>query len=121
MQAELKQKWIEALRSGKYEQGRGQLRDASNRYCCLGVLADVCGVEWAQNTQRKYYPKGEVHIFYINSEPDNPDSYSDRTLSPKFQDQVGLDGGQHHCLLAMNDNLRRTFNDIADYIESKSI
>ena len=32
--------WVEALRSGKYEQGEAQLRtgpEYSPRYCCLGV------------------------------------------------------------------------------------
>lgn len=36
-----KDKWIAALRSGKYKQGRGQLRSLNNNYCCLGVLCDV--------------------------------------------------------------------------------
>ena len=35
-------KWAEALKSGKYEQGRGWLRDGS-KYCCLGVLCEVQG------------------------------------------------------------------------------
>lgn len=30
-------KWLQALRSGKYEQGKGALKSASG-YCCLGVL-----------------------------------------------------------------------------------
>src|SRR6266481_2939114 len=49
MDQDLKQKWIEALLSGKYTQGGGYLR-RDGRYCCLGVLAEVCGVndrEWA--------------------------------------------------------------------------
>jgi hypothetical protein len=35
--------WLAALRSGKYHQGRHQLRNCVNppRFCCLGVLADV--------------------------------------------------------------------------------
>ena len=37
----IKTKWIEALRSGKYEQGKGKLRSEDNKFCCLGVLADV--------------------------------------------------------------------------------
>jgi hypothetical protein len=41
MKAELKQKWVEALRSGKYQQGTGVLRTTDNEYCCLGVLCDL--------------------------------------------------------------------------------
>lgn len=34
-------KWLEALRSGKYEQGKGRLHTGCRRYCCLGVLQHV--------------------------------------------------------------------------------
>lgn len=37
-------KWAEALESGEYEQGVGNLRrldDGAPRYCCLGVLSDL--------------------------------------------------------------------------------
>lgn len=47
MKPELKSKWLEALRSGKYKQGKGCLLqvmpDGEKRYCCLGVLADLLG------------------------------------------------------------------------------
>lgn len=41
MNAEVKKLWIEALRSGEYEQGRGRLKTANNGYCCLGVLCEL--------------------------------------------------------------------------------
>lgn len=44
MKADLKAKWLEALRSGKYEQGRGALLDGG-KYCCLGVLCEVAGLK----------------------------------------------------------------------------
>jgi hypothetical protein len=35
-------KWVAALRSGKYKQGKGVLHDQDkNTYCCLGVLCDL--------------------------------------------------------------------------------
>jgi hypothetical protein len=36
----VKNKWIAALRSGKYKQGRGRL-NGPDGYCCLGVLCEV--------------------------------------------------------------------------------
>ena len=49
MNTEVKQKWIDALRSGKYEQGSEKLRSVQG-YCCLGVLCDLYskeqGAEW---------------------------------------------------------------------------
>ncbi len=41
MKPEIKEKWIEALVSGDYTQGREALRSADNAYCCLGVLCDL--------------------------------------------------------------------------------
>lgn len=41
MNKEAKQKWIDALRSGKYKQGKNCLMDTNKAYCCLGVLVKV--------------------------------------------------------------------------------
>lgn len=42
---DLKQKWLEALRSGDYQQTKGTLK-SSEGYCCLGVfLSAVVGEE----------------------------------------------------------------------------
>jgi len=52
MKPEIKARWVEALRSGKYEQGRGALRSDTNQFCCLGVLCDLyakeTGEKWAE-------------------------------------------------------------------------
>lgn len=37
-------KWIEALRSGKYVQGRGKL-EHQGRHCCMGVAAKVADID----------------------------------------------------------------------------
>lgn len=42
MKPELKKAWIEALRSGKYEQGTYNLKH-NGKYCCLGVLCEIAG------------------------------------------------------------------------------
>ncbi len=33
-------KWVEVLKSGKYEQGKGTL-EANGKFCCLGVACDL--------------------------------------------------------------------------------
>lgn len=39
---ELIEKWLEALESGEYKQGTGELTDEKmKRWCCLGVVCDV--------------------------------------------------------------------------------
>jgi len=40
MNADLKPKWLAALRSGEYTQGQRWLK-RGGRYCCLGVLCDI--------------------------------------------------------------------------------
>ena len=50
---ELKAKWVKALRSGEYRQGRGKMKDLMATavtggkpfYCCLGVLAELAGAQ----------------------------------------------------------------------------
>lgn len=59
MDSELKVKWIEALRSGKYEQGSLQLGTPGDEwkpqpsFCCLGVLCEVQNI-----------PKMEAHGYF---------------------------------------------------------
>lgn len=52
MNPQVKEKWIDALRSGKYEQGSEKLRTV-NGYCCLGVLCDLYSQE--QNTEWEFH------------------------------------------------------------------
>ena len=48
MKKEIKKKWVNALRSGKYKQAKGRLR-YKDRYCPLGVLCDISRLgEWEE-------------------------------------------------------------------------
>lgn len=40
MNEDVKKLWTDALDSGKYKQGQGNLR-TDNEYCCLGVLCEL--------------------------------------------------------------------------------
>jgi hypothetical protein len=57
-------KWIEAIESGKYVFGAGQLREESPQgdlYCALGVLADFVNPEgWKPHIIHGYQHDGEV-------------------------------------------------------------
>lgn len=59
MNPEVKQKWIAALRSGKYEQGSEKLRSVSG-YCCLGVLCDIYAQE--HNAQWEFRGNEETNL-----------------------------------------------------------
>jgi hypothetical protein len=43
MDAELKAKWVAALRSGEYVQGTAYL-ESDGKFCCLGVLCRVASI-----------------------------------------------------------------------------
>lgn len=59
MDQKWKQKWVKALRSGKYKQGREKLKSFDSkkqpRYCCLGVLGEIQGQKIRKHTE--YLPK----------------------------------------------------------------
>ena len=63
MDQAMKERWITALRSGKYPQGRGELVTAEGNYCCLGVLCVVEGVEIPRDTMTSYLPKPLDTVF----------------------------------------------------------
>ncbi len=47
MNPDLKSRWIEALESDKYSQGKGCLNDGHGNLCTMGVLYDLSGLgEW---------------------------------------------------------------------------
>lgn len=41
MKPDIKRRWVKALLSGKYTQGKGKLRSNDDEFCCLGVLCDL--------------------------------------------------------------------------------
>jgi hypothetical protein len=45
LNAEVKTKWVAALLSGEYKQGKGWLRSRNEEFCCLGVLCDLASKE----------------------------------------------------------------------------
>lgn len=45
MKADVKEKWLEGLESGRYNQARFNLK-TKDGMCCLGVLCDVMGQPW---------------------------------------------------------------------------
>lgn len=82
------EKWLKALRSEKYEQCTGTLRQGpktKRTYCCLGVAATACIGPMAG------YSKIQDHF-----------SYSDQ---------------EQHKLISLNDSKGKNFKFIANYIE----
>jgi len=105
MNKEIKDKWVKALRSGEYKQGRVYLQ-RDNRFCCLGVLCKVLDVpnivsDYGNNTMTFDFGK----------------EYSSISLPFEFSKYIGLSTIEESNLIHMNDRLRKDFSQIADYIE----
>jgi hypothetical protein len=105
MDAKLKANWIEALRSGKYQQARKYLRQG-NGFCCLGVACDLIdSSEWGDETSTGAYYYG-------------PSDYDALTVwSGDIEARYGLTPKQSEVLWRMNDE-GNSFAEIADYIEA---
>lgn len=114
MKADIKQQWLDALRSGEYEQGEGELctdNDGRLEYCCLGVLARVVGFD----------------PYRLENVADLSDIGRDDLLGPwstpgESNIYEGTDEKTHvtvqRKLAAMNDHGRKSFAEIADWIEA---
>ena len=106
MNAEMKAKWVEALRSGRYGQAQEELTDWAGNFCCLGVLCDVSGAgKWV----------GDEYV--VTDEWGS--EYGDSGEVPEpLRDQLGLSGRAQAHLVDMNDTDKATFTQIADWIEA---
>lgn len=91
MDIAIKAKWIEALRSGEYEQARNELLTSGEKpaYCCIGVGYVAC-----------IHPKIDF----------GDDTYA-------AAEQLGLDDDITDKLTRLNDMDEKSFSDIANYIE----
>lgn len=125
--------WIAALRSDRYGQCTGQLRD-SDGYCCLGVLADISPVPWSDepSTDDVWVPgvdcedpgagtpgPGVMSWLDLSAErgdltPDWPEG-----LMTQGDERGHITGYPLYLLTAthMNDECRFTFAQIADVFE----
>lgn len=107
--------WIEALKSGKYKQGPGQLKKSINKrvtYCCLGVLCDLArkdgGPKWNGLPHRE-----DSNTLRIDYEYDR----SLEKISPDIKHFMGFDTTEEKMLMEMNDFASYTFKDIAEEIK----
>lgn len=115
MNAEVKAKWVAALRSGEYKQAVRCLR-SEDGFCCLGVLDDIhakeIGAEWRESGLTE---GGKVTYGYLGD---------DAILAPRVTLWAGMDmnspyfieDGQTIELTVLNDN-GTPFTEIADLID----
>ncbi len=116
MDPAIKAKWVAALRSGLYLQGRGELRSANECFCCLGVLCDIKNPSGWQK--------------FISSREDSPFSFESTHAFdfPPFsvREWAGLNWSETTVTirgiagtLDDHNDAGRTFAEIADAIEAQ--
>lgn len=112
MKQEIAIKWVEALRSGKYKQGRSYLTTSGSSFCCLGVLCDIsCLSEW--DSKDEYFDASQALPREVadwagitDCNPDVPGMYTEEESQvPKL------------TLAEINDK-GASFSQIADIIEN---
>lgn len=90
MSRERIQLWVDALRSGYFEQTSGVLEqrfsDGKTRHCCLGV---ACRVAMANGLDLRVYENGEVTYFGAADVPDDSSDFFQMT-SGHLPVSVGL-------------------------------
>lgn len=111
---DLHRKWIDALRSGNYKQGREALRTDDDEFCCLGVAADqVEGIKWQDGVGDRcciaVFPNGNIATALL------PQPYGD-LLGLEVADLDKYCSVIQWVLADMND-AGWSFSEIADAIE----
>lgn len=118
MNKEIKAKWIEALRSGKYKQTTEGVLYDGNAYCCLGVLCAEIGLRAEPNEA------GDIWYFWAGAQRDYealPGPIANQIgLTPMgdLPEKVAFGEKEFTDLAALNDR-GADFNFIADVIEKQ--
>lgn len=126
MNPTVKALWVDALRSGEYRQGKGQLHNGTTgEYCCLGVLCSL----YIQHTGKGdwVHPDNSLTVFKSREgmnecfPPEEVQYWADLYCNdPRIMpstdprnDSFGTPAAVSH----VNDRLGLTFAEIADLIE----
>jgi hypothetical protein len=106
----LKAKWIEALRSGEYQQTFGALRD-NDGHCCLGVLCEVSGL--------KIIGRNKIEGVKLSDQSDYQPILDLIGRENPFEFTIRNDGGDLSPRLDGSGVVTsHSFSEIADYIEA---
>jgi len=127
MNKELVRQWVEALRSGKYKQGRLSLRDINDKFCCLGVLCDIAkgnlNLDWRLGTSEDICYEIEDTTTVV---PESILEFLGVNIHKAFINagdlryDLGIPSNESKMsLIDLNDYYKVSFNEIADIIEEE--
>lgn len=129
MKKTVKKKWLKALRSGEYKQGKWQLQTPASEgtvasFCCLGVLCELAVAEGVipppkLNTEndKMYYGNGDGDTSTILPGAVIDWAFLKREVERGDKDNFRDPHAGAHHLSFVNDFGGKSFNQIADLIE----
>ena len=104
MNNEVKARWIQALKSGNFQQGKNSLH-YENKFCCLGVLCELA----VENNVSSYERSVDSSYTYYDGGSTTPAA---RVLNWAELESITVE-----TLIRMNDSYENSFETIANYIE----
>lgn len=108
MDQKIAERWVAALRSGEYRQGKFVLRNGDH-FCCLGVLCDLYSQDHPEVIE-KDFSKGT----FLNRSFTLPDEVADWA---GMESTNGTLWTQEKCLSYLNDT-GASFDSLASLIET---
>lgn len=118
MNKEVKEKWVAALRSGKYAQSKQRLKTKYG-YCCLGVLCDLA-VKEGICKENPGEDIADEEISFDERTSILPQSVLNWANIDSINPHVKLESRIYPITLAeCNDSLDLDFNEIANIIEKQ--
>ena len=110
-----KKKWLKALRSGKYQQTQGALRDLADNgeygFCCLGVALDL-----KLKDTKTGWSGYRGHNSFLLTKTSTVSCDTTKWKQSNFAKEIGLTAEAQDNLAGLNDE-GGGFEQIADYIE----
>ncbi len=116
MNKEIKAKWVAALRSGEYTQGKDRLRTNKNgktSFCCLGVLCNLHAQAHPEIAAKQTNP--HKYLYHAEVLPNSVRAWAG--LSNERGSVVKIDDSDGS--LAYHNDTGATFAEIADAIEAQ--
>lgn len=143
LKPEVKQIWLEALRSGNFGQCPGKLADGKGNHCCLGVLSELAvqegvvtkeveehtyetldgeirvghTVHYGHYLASNYLPREVAEWAFEEFDPNSAYWENPRVKDPRPATHP-LHSGENTDLANLNDE-GLTFHEIADVIEKE--
>lgn len=75
MNKNVMKKWVKALRSGKYKQGQGLLKQTTEQnkasHCCLGVLCEIYNEDMRKSKKKTLSEQRYNGIHKFNKQPES--------------------------------------------------